>query len=268
MKESENEVAQSCPTLQPRGLQPSRLLCPWDFPGKSTGVGSHILLHGIFPTQGLNPGLPSCKQMLYRLSHQGNAKVKVSKAGNIPFLNRKHKIKTAQFSTSPRKKTRVWCEQSNGHTFQSISGQLSPWSMYMRTALTMPLYIHGILPYMLFYVMLFKRNTCCRWFTQSTYIVLGWIMFSVISLRCTIVYLTKTADDHFGCSHSFYYKSVNDENPLIYIFSQLSNIFLEQNSRKGISTWNGMLMLNFTVNIVKLPSINLTWFILPPTVMW
>ena len=31
------------------GLQPARLLCPWDFPGKDTGVGCHFLLHGIFP---------------------------------------------------------------------------------------------------------------------------------------------------------------------------------------------------------------------------
>ena len=31
-------------SLRPRGLQPSRLLCPWDFPGKSTGVGCHLLL--------------------------------------------------------------------------------------------------------------------------------------------------------------------------------------------------------------------------------
>ena len=49
----------------------SRLLHPWDFPGKSTGVGCHFLLQGIFPTQGSNPGLPCCGQMLYRLSHQG-----------------------------------------------------------------------------------------------------------------------------------------------------------------------------------------------------
>ena len=36
------------------GLQPSRLLCPWDSPGKNTGVGCHFLLQGIFPTQGSN----------------------------------------------------------------------------------------------------------------------------------------------------------------------------------------------------------------------
>ena len=36
---------QSCLTLQPCGLQPTRLLCQWDFLGKSTGVGCHCLLH-------------------------------------------------------------------------------------------------------------------------------------------------------------------------------------------------------------------------------
>ena len=39
-----------------------RLLHPWDFPGKSTGVGCHCLLQGIFPTQGSNPGLLHCRQ--------------------------------------------------------------------------------------------------------------------------------------------------------------------------------------------------------------
>uniref|UniRef100_A0AC11E3T0 Uncharacterized protein n=1 Tax=Ovis aries TaxID=9940 RepID=A0AC11E3T0_SHEEP len=43
-----------------------------DSPGKNTGEGCHALLQGIFPTQGLNPGLPHCRQILYRLSHQGS----------------------------------------------------------------------------------------------------------------------------------------------------------------------------------------------------
>ena len=42
---SQSEVAQSCPTQRPHGLQPTRLLHPWDCPGKSTGVGCHCLLH-------------------------------------------------------------------------------------------------------------------------------------------------------------------------------------------------------------------------------
>ena len=42
--------------LWPYGLKPTRLLCPWDFPGKNTGVDGHtLLLQGIFPTQGWNP---------------------------------------------------------------------------------------------------------------------------------------------------------------------------------------------------------------------
>ena len=44
-------------SLQPHGLQPTRLLCPWNSLGKKTGVGSHSLLQGTFPVQGLNLGL-------------------------------------------------------------------------------------------------------------------------------------------------------------------------------------------------------------------
>ena len=58
-------------SLQPREPQPARLLCPWDFPGKNTGVGYHFLLRGIFPTQISNMGLPYCRQILYPLRHQG-----------------------------------------------------------------------------------------------------------------------------------------------------------------------------------------------------
>ena len=56
-------------SLRPHRLQPASLLCPWDFPGSSTGVDCHFLLQGIFPNQGSNPGLPHCRQTLYRLSH-------------------------------------------------------------------------------------------------------------------------------------------------------------------------------------------------------
>ena len=56
-------VAQSCLTLWLHGLGPARLLCPWDFPGKNTGVGCHSLLQGIFLNQGSNPGL-NCGQTL------------------------------------------------------------------------------------------------------------------------------------------------------------------------------------------------------------
>ena len=63
----ESEVTHSCPgdSLRPHGLQPIRLLSPWDFPGKSTGVGCYFLLQGIFLTQGSNPGLPHCRGILF-----------------------------------------------------------------------------------------------------------------------------------------------------------------------------------------------------------
>ena len=59
-------------SLRPHGLQPAELPCPWDSPGKNTGVGCHFLLQGIFPTQGSNVGLPHCGQILHHLSHQGS----------------------------------------------------------------------------------------------------------------------------------------------------------------------------------------------------
>ena len=61
-------VAQACPTLRdPVDCSPARLLCPWDSPGKTTGVGGHALLQGIFPTQGLSLGLLRCRQTPYCL---------------------------------------------------------------------------------------------------------------------------------------------------------------------------------------------------------
>ena len=41
-------------SLQPHGLWPTRLLCPWDSPGKNNGVGCHALLQGILLTQESN----------------------------------------------------------------------------------------------------------------------------------------------------------------------------------------------------------------------
>ena len=116
------QLLRLCPTFcDPTDFNPARLFCPWDSPGKNTGVGCHALLvnnytsvyiyifvsesesgsvvsdslqshgpytpwnspgwntgvvafpfsGGIFPTQGLNPGLPHCRQILYQLSRKG-----------------------------------------------------------------------------------------------------------------------------------------------------------------------------------------------------
>ena len=46
------------------------VLCPWNFKGKNTGVGSLSLFQGIFPIQGSDLGFLHCRQILYHLSHE------------------------------------------------------------------------------------------------------------------------------------------------------------------------------------------------------
>ena len=57
-------------SLRPHGLYSSP-----KFPGQNTGVSSLSLLQGVFPTQGLNPGLPHCRWILYHRSHQGSPRI-------------------------------------------------------------------------------------------------------------------------------------------------------------------------------------------------
>ena len=65
-------VAKLCLILQPHGLQHATLLCPWDFPGKNTGVGCHFLLQGIFLTQGSHLHLLPWQGDSLPLSHMGS----------------------------------------------------------------------------------------------------------------------------------------------------------------------------------------------------
>ena len=87
------KVSQSCLTLQLHGLN-----SPWNSSGLNTEVGSHSLLQGIFPTQGLNPGLLHCRQILYQLNHKGSPRILAWVA--YPFSSR---------SSWPRNWTRVSC---------------------------------------------------------------------------------------------------------------------------------------------------------------
>ena len=59
-------------SLRPHGLGSTRLLCPWNSPGRNTGVSCHAFLQEIFLTQGLNLGLLHCRKFLSRLSHRGS----------------------------------------------------------------------------------------------------------------------------------------------------------------------------------------------------
>ena len=85
-------VAQSCLTLcdpmdcsllgsSVHGI----ILCPWNYPGRNIGVGCHFLLQGIFLTQGSNPGLLHCRQILYCLiqAHHGKPSKSLATEANI-----------------------------------------------------------------------------------------------------------------------------------------------------------------------------------------
>ena len=62
-------------SLWPHGLWPTRLLWPWDSPGKDTGVGFHFLLEEIFPTPRSNLCHLHDRQTDYPQSHQGSPRV-------------------------------------------------------------------------------------------------------------------------------------------------------------------------------------------------
>jgi len=80
--ESESE---SCSVLSDC-LWPQELYSPWNSPGQNTGVGSFSFLQGIFPTQGLNPDLWRCRQILYQLSHKGSPKMIIKHHNEIEYV--------------------------------------------------------------------------------------------------------------------------------------------------------------------------------------
>ena len=99
-------ISQSCLTLcNPLDCSLPGSSVRGDSPGKNTGVGCHVLLQGIFPTQVPNPGLLHCKWILYHLSHQGRPKILEWVA--YPF---------SRGSSQPRDRTQVSCIASGFFT--------------------------------------------------------------------------------------------------------------------------------------------------------
>ena len=62
-------------SVMSNSLRPHGLYSPWNSPGPNTRLGTIPFSRGIFPTQGLNPGLPHCRWIVYQLSHQGNPRI-------------------------------------------------------------------------------------------------------------------------------------------------------------------------------------------------
>ena len=92
-------VTQSCPSLcNPMDCSPLASSVHGDFPGKGTRGGCYAVFQGLFPTQGLNPGLHHCRWIIYQLSHQGSPRILEWIA--FPFSSR---------YSQPRNRTRVSC---------------------------------------------------------------------------------------------------------------------------------------------------------------
>ena len=72
-RESQFPESERCSVVSD-SLRPLGLYSPWNSPGHNTGVG-YSLLQGIFPTQGSNPCLPHCRQILYQLSHKRSPRI-------------------------------------------------------------------------------------------------------------------------------------------------------------------------------------------------
>ena len=94
-------------------LQPHGLYTPWTSPGQNIGMGSLSVLQGIFPTQGSNPGLPHCRQILYQLSHKGSPRILEWVAYLFPSR-----------SSRPRNQTQVSCVVGGFFTNWSYQGSL------------------------------------------------------------------------------------------------------------------------------------------------
>ena len=97
-------------------LQNHGLYSPWNSPGQNTGVGSLSLLQRIFPNQGLNPGFPHCRWILYQLSHKGSPRILEWVA--YPFYSR---------SSWPRNQTGVSCIADGFFTNRAMREAYSPW---------------------------------------------------------------------------------------------------------------------------------------------
>ena len=105
MKWSESE---SCSVVS-NSSWPQGLYSPWNSAGQNTRVGSLSLLQGIFPTQGLKPGLLHCRCILYQLSHKRGPKILGWMA--YPFSSK---------SSQPRNRTGVSCIAGRFFTNRAI----------------------------------------------------------------------------------------------------------------------------------------------------
>ena len=115
-------------------LRSHGLCSPWNSPAQNTGVGSLSLLQGIFPTQGLNPGLPHCRWILYQLSHKESPRILEQVA-----------FRFSRWSSRPRNRTGVSCIAGRFFTNWAIRKALKVIQSCPTLCNPMVYIVHGIL---------------------------------------------------------------------------------------------------------------------------
>ena len=105
-----SESGSTSHSVESNSLWPHGLYSPWNSPGQNTGVDSHSLLQGIFPTQGSNPDLLHYRQILFQLSHKGSTRILERVA--YPFSSR---------SSQPRNRSGVSCKKSYPNITNTIA---------------------------------------------------------------------------------------------------------------------------------------------------
>ena len=113
--------SESCLVIS-NSLWPHGLYSQWNSPGQNTRVRNRFLLQGIFSTQGSDPGLLHCRQILYQLNHKGSPRILECVA--YPF---------ASGSSWPRNRTGVSC--SAGRFFTNWANReaagLTGWAQFL-----------------------------------------------------------------------------------------------------------------------------------------
>ena len=206
---------------------------PWNSPGQNTRVSSLSLIQGIFPTQGLKPGLPHCKRILYQLSHKGSPGI----LEGVAYL-------FSSRSSWPRNQTRVSCIAGRFFT-RYLGSPLEPQSyinhlrlsahlafplsfpyLYMHYIILELTYAHGQHHWQIFLTRSLEHTFLSKKITF--YITLHWTTLvciytskyisSCVCVRmyiyvCVCVYLQKDVeldiDVHIFYIYTFTYTSVN-----------------------------------------------------------
>ena len=107
-------ISQSHPTvLRPHGLEPTRILCSWDFPGKNTGAGCHFLLQGNLPSPGMEPASPALAGGFCTTEAPGKPPWRMHRTCHIADAPKSH--------VGPASRTRSSCPQLPGTRHCSVT---------------------------------------------------------------------------------------------------------------------------------------------------